>query len=37
MPSFKGTLSRKQIKALVAYVRQFGRDTPEGDARTVHD
>jgi len=37
MPSFKGTLSRKQIKALAAYVRQFGQDTPEGDARTVHD
>jgi mono/diheme cytochrome c family protein len=37
MPSFKGTLSRKQIKVLVAYVRRFGQDTPEGDARTVHD
>lgn len=37
MPAFKGTLSRKQIKALVAYVRRFGQDVPEGDARTAHD
>jgi mono/diheme cytochrome c family protein len=37
MPSFKGRLSRKQIKALVAYVRKFGQGAPEGDARTVHD
>jgi mono/diheme cytochrome c family protein len=29
MPSFRGTLSQKQIKALVAYVRQFGQDAPE--------
>jgi mono/diheme cytochrome c family protein len=28
MPSFRGTLSRKQIKALVAYVRKFGQDAP---------
>jgi mono/diheme cytochrome c family protein len=38
MPSFRGTLSRKQIKALVAYVRKLGRGEPlEGDARTAHD
>ena len=37
MPSFKGRLSRKQIKALVAYIRKFGQGEPEGDARTVHD
>jgi mono/diheme cytochrome c family protein len=32
MPSFRGTLSRKQIKALVAYVRKLGQGEPEGDA-----
>ena len=37
MPSFKGRLSRKQIKALVAYVRKFGQGEPEGDVRTAHD
>jgi mono/diheme cytochrome c family protein len=37
MPSFKGTLSQKQIKALVGYVRKFGQDAPEGDVRTVHE
>lgn len=28
MPSFRGTLSRKQIKALVAYVRELGQGAP---------
>lgn len=37
MPSFRGELSRRQIKALVAYVRKFGQGAPEGDVRTVHD
>lgn len=38
MPSFKGTLTRRQIKALVAYVRKFGQGEPlEDDVRTVHD